>query len=213
MLKLRFARTVLVGIMIAIFFVAVSPLTSGVSAHEGHDHSADHDTTTPGHREDDHAKHGADDATETKRKAHAELEAAKTRLKDAKLKACQNREKRINALMGGMTRRATNQVSVFNKIAERVQEFYMEKGKTISNYDVLVADVYAKKAVVEAAIAKADSTKATFACDGSDPKGVANSFRENKKTQTEAMKAYKTAVKNLIVGVKSSQDTAKGSQR
>ena len=213
MLKLRFVRTVLAGITIAVFFVAVSPITSGVFAHEGHDHSGDQDMTTPGYREDDHAKHAADAANEAKKKAQAAAEAAKTRLKDTRLKACQNREKRITNLMNNMTDRASRQVMVFTRIAERTQNFYMEKGKTLSNYDALVADVYAKKAAAEAAIAKTGSTKTEFSCTANDPKGVSATFKENVKAQTEAMKAYKTAVKNLIVGVKSLYQGTKGNQQ
>lgn len=212
MLKLRLARTVLAGVMVAIFFVAVSPVTSGVFAHDGHDHSKDPEMTTPGHREDDHHKHGADDPAEAKKKAQAEVEAAKTRLKDTRLKACQNREKRIAKLMNNLTDRATRQVMVFNQIAERTQNFYMEKGKTLSNYESLVAEVYAKKAAAEAAIAKTESARAEFSCGANDPKGVSTAFKENLKAQNEAMKAYKTTVKNLIVGVKSVNATTKRSQ-
>lgn len=210
--KLRFTRTVLTGIMIAIFFVAVSPVTKGVFAHEGHEHSGDHETTTPGHREDDHHKHGSDDPAKATKKAQIEAAAEKTRLKDVKLKTCQNREKRIAKLMSNLTNRATRQVMVFNQIAERTQNFYMEKGKTLSGYESLVAEVYAKKAAVEAAIAKTESTRAEFSCDADDPKGVSTVFREHLKAQNEAMKAYKTAVKNLIVGVKSVHATTKGNQ-
>lgn len=215
MLKLRFARTVFAGIMVAISLVAISTAANTVFAHPGHDHSKDPEMTTPGHKEDDyhnHGNHGADNPAEAAKKAQIEASAEKTRLKDAKLKACHNREKRIGNLMNNLTYRTSQQVLVFTRIAERTQEFYMEKGKTLSNYDALVADVYAKKAAAEALAAKTESAKAEFSCTANDPKGVSTAFKENLKSQTEAMKAFKTAVKNLIVGVKSVQSTTKAGQ-
>ncbi|HET7640449.1 MAG TPA: hypothetical protein VFK47_17115 [Ktedonobacteraceae bacterium] len=132
-------------------------------------------------------------------------EAAQTRLANAKLKACQNREKAITNIMTRIGDRGQKQVDLFTKIADKTQAFYTNKGKKLSNYDTLVSDVTAKKQAAQTAV---DATKASvieFKCDGSDPKGAAASFKENMKTQNTALKAYKTAVKNLIVGVKSVQ--------
>src|SRR3990167_11484105 len=77
---------------------------------------------------------------------------ASTRLEAAKLKACQNREKAINNIMARIANRGSKQLDVFNKIAERTKAFYTDKGKTLSNYDALVADVNAKKAAAQSAV-------------------------------------------------------------
>ena len=50
---------------------------------------------------------------------------------------------------------------------------------------------------------KADSV--TFKCDGTDPKGAVSSFKDALKSEIAALQAYRTSVKNLIVGVKSVQ--------
>lgn len=143
-----------------------------------------------------------DDGTPHTKKTEKQ-EAAKTKLTETKLKSCQKREKSINNIMARMSDRGTKQLGVFNKISERTQAFYAEKGKTLANYDALVADVNAKKAAAETAIAATAGTSVTFKCDGTDPKGAAASFKDSQKAQTQALKDYKTAVKNLIVGVKS----------
>lgn len=132
-------------------------------------------------------------------------EAAQTRLADAKLKACQKREKAVTNIMTRMGDRGQKQVDLFTKITDKTQAFYTKKGKTLSNYDALVSDVAAKKVAAQTAV---DTTKASvteFKCDGTDPKGAAAGFKENMKAQNEVLKAYKTAVKDLIVGVKSVQ--------
>lgn len=130
-----------------------------------------------------------------------------TRLADTKLKVCQNREKAIGNIMARMSDRGTKQLDVFTKIYNRVQAFYLEKGKTLDNYAVLSSEADSAKLNAESAALKAKETSVTFKCDGTDPKGLARTFKEALKLQNEALKAYKTAIKNLIVGVKSVQGT------
>jgi hypothetical protein len=132
-------------------------------------------------------------------------EAAQTRLADAKLKACENRQKAITNIMSRIADRGQKQLTLFNTIAERTQSFYTDKGKTLANYDELVADVAAKKATAQSAVDAVTSSSTTFDCSGEDPKGVVNSFKDSLKSEIEALKAYRTAVKNLIIGVKSVQ--------
>lgn len=142
-----------------------------------------------------------------KAKAEERLQLKEARLDAIKLKVCQKRETHINNTMDRVATRGEKQLDVFNKIATRTETFYTTKGKTLSNYDALVADVNAKKAAAEAAVAAVKSDSVTFKCDGIDPKGSAANFKSSLKTEIAALKAYKTAVKNLIVGVKSVQGT------
>lgn len=140
--------------------------------------------------------------------AATQREAAQTRLADAKLKICQNREKAINNIMARFANRGSQQLNTFSEIAQRTETFYATKGKTLSNYDALVADVNAKKTVAQTAVDAVRSNSVSFKCDGTDPKGAAANFKNSLKSEITALKAYKTAVKNLIVGVKSVQGTA-----
>lgn len=133
--------------------------------------------------------------------------AVQTRLADAKLKACQNREKAINNIMARIADRGSKQLDVFNKIAQRTETFYTTKGKTLSNYDALVADVNTKRVAAQTAVDAVKVNSVTFKCDSTDPKGAAQLFKDGIKARTVALKNYKTAVKNLIVSVKSVQGT------
>ena len=127
------------------------------------------------------------------------------RLNQAKLKACQRREGAINKILTRSAARGEKQLEVLNKISERTQAFYAKKGKTLSNYNALVFEVNSKKGVAQTAVAAVKSSSASFRCDGTDPKGTAESFKTNLKNQAAALKAYKTAVKNLIAGVRNAQ--------
>lgn len=145
--------------------------------------------------------------TTAQAKAAEKKEAAQTKLSDAKLKSCQNREKAITNKMARISDRGQKQLDLFSSIAEKTEKFYADKGKTLSNYDVLVADVATQKAAAQTAVDAVKSTSIEFKCDGTDPKGAASSFKVALKSEIDALKAYKTSVKNLIVGVKSVQGT------
>ncbi len=134
-------------------------------------------------------------------------EQGQARLEAAKLKVCQNREKAIQNIMARISDRGNKQLDVFTKISDRVQAFYTEQGNTLSNYDALVAEVNAKKEAARTAVDVVHDGSHEFKCDGKNPKAVADSFKEDLKAMNAALKEYKTAVKNLIVGVKSAQST------
>jgi len=130
----------------------------------------------------------------------------------AQLKACQKRETAINHIMSRVIDRGGKQIKVFDTIATRTEAFYVSKGKTVASYDALVAAVNTAKTKAETDLAAMKTTD-TLACDGTDPKGAVSAFKANLKLEIADLKAYKTAVKNLIVGVKSVQGTDSSSPK
>ncbi|MBI3573092.1 MAG: hypothetical protein HY092_02735 [Candidatus Kerfeldbacteria bacterium] len=126
------------------------------------------------------------------------------RLEAAKLRVCQNRQAALNQIMSRRANRAERQLNVFSTIASRVETFYVNKGRTISNYDALVAKVNETKTAAEIQVATLKQD-ATFDCTAENPKGMATTFKDQLRTTAVALQAYKTAIKNLIVGVKSAQ--------
>lgn len=146
-------------------------------------------------------------AEQAKTEAKARVAENKQRLEGKKLEACEAREQRINRTMEQMATRGENHIAVFTKISDRVKTFYAEKGKTVTNYDALVADIDAKKQAAEAAVASAQSVGDVFSCDSDSPKIASEQFREAHKAQVAALKEYRTSVKNLIEAVKSAQST------
>lgn len=132
---------------------------------------------------------------------------AQTRLASGKLKACQNRQQAITNIMTRIADRGQKQLTLFGTIATRTETFYTSKGKTLSTYTTLVADVNAAQTAAQAAVNTIRSDSTGFSCDGTDPRGFVSSFQTSLKSEIAALQAYRTAVKNLIVGVKSVQST------
>jgi hypothetical protein len=207
-------KTVLKHGLLAVIAVAsvlvVAPLTVKAETTDTTTNQTSRDATME-HREtaqkDAEARREAAQAKldEAKAKAEAQREATKTRLQDAKLRVCEKRQTVVSNIMKRISDRGQKQIDLFSGIAERTQAFYEKKGKTLANYDALVADVVTKKVAAEEAVAMVTSQGTDFKCDGDDPKGVAAGFKDHHRHVIVALKEYKTSVKNLIVGVKSVQ--------
>lgn len=211
---IRQSSRVGVGI-VAAAFIAISTLTYGsavsaqeVTNRESLRQAAEERKAVAQQRLDEAKAKAEARAQEAQEKAQMRATETKQRLEGAKLKACEAREKRIEATMAQMTKRGENHIAVFTKISDRVKEFYENKGRTAENYDTLVAEVDTKKLAAEAAVASAQSVGDVFSCDSDNPKIASQEFREAHKAQVAALKEYRTAVKNLIVAVKSAQSQA-----
>lgn len=131
--------------------------------------------------------------------------AAAGKLAAAKLRVCENRQKAITNIMSRIADRGQKQLTLFGTIATRVETFYTDKGKTLSNYDALVADVNAKQAAAQTTVDAVKTASTGFDCNGTDPQGFVSAFKTSLKSEISALQDYRTSVKNLIVGVKSVQ--------
>ena len=131
----------------------------------------------------------------------------KMRLQDAKLRACQARENGIKNRSIRLADLAKDMQYKFDAIAKRVQDYYtntvVPSGKTVANYDVLVADIQTKKTTVQTTITNAQNNFSGFSCVSDDPKGAMAQFKEDMKLVKQALKNYRTSIKNLIVAVRS----------
>lgn len=132
---------------------------------------------------------------------------ATARLEGAKLQACQARENATKTRSKRLTRLATTMQEKFDAIAKRVEDYYTTKvvpsGKTVSNYDSLVADIQTKKNAVQTALTNAQSDLSGFSCTDNNPKAMITKFNEDMKAVKSALREYRMSVKNLIVGVHS----------
>lgn len=124
------------------------------------------------------------------------------KLDENRKNTCEKRVTRIIRIMENAAAQGTKNQQVFDKISERVQKFYADKGLSVANYDALVADVNAKKEAASVAI-KAVQDNKTFNCDSDNPVGKIDAFNGQVRAMHQALKDYRTAIKNLIVAVKS----------
>lgn len=132
---------------------------------------------------------------------------AAQKLTEANLKVCQIKEAVVQRRNDSLTKMANNMLTKFDSIATRVETHYTSKavpaGKTISNYDVLVADIAAKRSIVQIDLDKASIDDTNFSCTSDDPKGQLTQFRTDMQAVKQALKDYRTSIKNLIVAIRS----------
>jgi hypothetical protein len=191
-------KRLLIVSSLAILLMPAAP----VLARDGSDDTTNDQTATQTETE-----------TQTTTETHKDgtrLAEDKTKLKDAKLTSCRNREKSINNRLQNMAKRGDRQLKVFDTIASRVEKFATDKNAKPANYDSLVAAVDSQKAAATAAVAKIKGDSVSFKCDGTDPKGSLGTFKTDLKSEISALKSYRTSVKNLIVGVKTSLNNSGG---
>lgn len=187
----------------AVLSVAVA-LPAVVAAEDAKtEESTTHDVKTEEHRSSAAKEQQEQARKQAQTNVKERVEVVKTRLENAKLKTCESHEQVIKNIMARISDRGQKHLDLFTTIADRTEKFYEDKGKVLSNYEQLVADVAAKKAAAQAAVNKFKSEGTAFNCNGENPKGVVTGFKDNHQSGVEALKAYRTAVKNLIVGVKS----------
>src|SRR4030042_5044875 len=138
----------------------------------------------------------------------------KSNLAGTKLKACEAKSNGITKKLAQLTKLVVKMEGTFDAIALRVENFYQTKvvpsGKSLSNYDALVADIAAKKALVDTALANAQSLPGGFSCTEGDPKGLLNQYKTEMQAVKKALGDYRKSIRNLIVGVHTLVPTTEG---
>lgn len=126
-------------------------------------------------------------------------------LSSTSLRSCEARQDAVKNRMDSLVKLVTNMEEKFDAIATRVEDFYTNKvlptGKTVANYDKLVADISAKKDVVTKDLTDAQTKVAAFSCTADDPRGLLTQFRIDMQKVKSDLKNYRTSIKNLIVAV------------
>lgn len=192
-MKQKICRLVVGSMLVLALFMGSSPALA--HENEGREHS-----------HNDFAEQRREDRQETRAAAKARMHG---KLDEARKKVCEKRSERIVSIMKKASEMGQRHLNVFTKISERVQAFYAEKKLNAANYDALKTAADAKKTAAETAITDVKNT-VTFDCNGENPSGTAEQFRAKIQAMHTALKEYRTAVKNLLVEVKTAAKATVG---
>lgn len=136
------------------------------------------------------------------------------RLEENKLRLCQVKEKVITNRSNNMVRHANRMLGVFNSIATRIQNYYLTRlvpqGKILPNYDALVLAIQTSRNAITPLLEAVQADVANFSCEGNDPKGQLDQFKQDMHAVIAGLKAYKRSVRNLIVAVASIRGETSG---
>jgi hypothetical protein len=147
------------------------------------------------------SQQGSNQSSKSSQASTAQANAA-ARLSANQLRVCQKRQTVIANIMTRINTRMQNQIQLFSTIATRVETFYTKQGKTLSTYSQLVAAVNSAQTLATTNLVNVKSSS-TFSCSSVNPQALITTFRTNLKTEISDLNNFKTAVKNLIVGVAS----------
>lgn len=130
-----------------------------------------------------------------------------TTQQERQIQACQARERAVQTRMNSLVRFSNNMVEKFEAISLRVQNFYIERvvaaDITVDNYDELLTNISTKQLAVTTAINTAQTSVNEFSCeDGGDLLSHYSAFRQNMQAVKQALGEYRSAIKDLIVAVR-----------
>jgi type II secretory pathway pseudopilin PulG len=218
------AAVTVVSMAVVFGAVTLTPKVSAMESMENHHHTPGMDmskyeqssttatTNTAEQSAATEARRTAEQAAKERRAAAEQAlkdrkAAAKEKLSEAKLKICEKRQANINDRSTKIAERAAKHLAVFDKIAERVQTFYINKGNTLDTYDSLVSEVDAKRTAAQTTINTLAAVKSSFNCNSAEPKLAVEGFKTAMAEAQTALNEYRAAIKDLIVGVKSVNST------
>lgn len=131
---------------------------------------------------------------------------ARVHLQDVKLRKCQTLSASITRRSNHLVELVDKMKKVFTSIANGVEQYYLTKvvptGATLSNYDALVADITTKENVITPLLEAAQADASNFSCTGNNPKAQLTQYRTDMQAVIRALHDYRTAIKNLIVAVR-----------
>lgn len=132
----------------------------------------------------------------------ASAERIKGKLNENRRKNCETRKAAIANIIGRAAKQGQKHLGTFTAIMERIQGFYTEKALSSTDYDKLVTAADSKKSAAQTAI---DTVKAStgLECDGENPIGQVDTFRDSIKAMHRALKDYRVVIKELGQAVKS----------
>lgn len=126
---------------------------------------------------------------------------------EGQMRSCEAREEALKTRMNRLTQMATTMMTKLDGHVERIENHYTTKilprGGELSIYDALLDEIEDKKSAVQTALAEAQTDADAFSCDSDDPKTHLKEFRENMQSVKQALKDYRTSIKNLIVAINS----------
>jgi len=154
--------------------------------------------------EDTTEKRTKPEAATVRESREEKKEIARERLSATKLKVCTIQKEKITNIMERVIERSQRHIDTITAISDRTKTFYEEKGYELDIYVTLTEAVETARVAAQTE-AEGLMSESDFTCESDGPKSDIQDFRNQVLAKRDAIGAYRSAVKNLIVAVKSVQ--------
>ena len=132
--------------------------------------------------------------------------ALSKRLTDQKLRICQTASKNIIKRNEYLAKSVSEIEKKLASIIDGIKNYYEEKviptGTSLSNYDVLVNDIFLREKAIVPLIEKVKTDTTAFSCTGEDPHGQIKKVDDDIRAVLKALQEYKTGIHTLITAIK-----------
>jgi len=130
-------------------------------------------------------------------------ESAQEKSSEARTAACEKRQTKITSAMSRISTQASKHVETFDKVYERVQDFYAKGQLTVENYDELNAAVAEAQSVALLEASIISELNVEIDCENPNVAGTIATYRDSAKAAKESLKTYRSALVELISSLKS----------
>lgn len=173
-----------------------------VDAHQGEtEHGHDSAVSNTSQNLDD-IKSLREKAQQRRQALVESAKAKKTEKKDkARMARCEQKKSKIQEKYSALQDRTTRAGGRIQERLERAKAFASQKGLTVPNGDVLVADITSKRQVVEASADAIRDVAESFNCQDDNAKEQAELIRAEVQVFRTSIKAYRQSVKAYFSAV------------
>lgn len=149
---------------------------------------------------------------EAKANAQKKIDEAKKQVQEKteeqRQKICNEKSAQISQKISKKSANATKFLQSYTNVYDRIKQFHDNKNLVTANYDSLVASVDSKAQSAQSAVEALKSIDPTIDCTQVDAaKNKIATFTDTLNQTREALKAYRSAIKELAVAVKDSAKT------
>ena len=164
------------------------------------ENETEHESTEVSHRLKQFRVNGSSELAKMRKNGHEHTHAQR-------LKICENREKTINNKVNAFGGHAESYLNRLDGIFEKVQAYQTEQQLPVSNYDELVQAVAGAQTDATTAVAALKVVAVNIDCSADDPAAGLSTVKEAAHEARDALKAYRTALKNLVKAMIQASDT------
>lgn len=130
-----------------------------------------------------------------------------TKSKEERAKTCDQIQNAVNHKLSAFNNHADKYLSRLDDLFGKVKAYQADHNLTVASYDALVAAAAQKQTNATFAVDAFKSLGTTLDCSSDDPAGMLAAAKSGASEVRDALKSYRSALKDLVVALIQASDT------